>query len=726
MAMRLKKTSRSAVLVSLLVIALTLSLAESISPAQAPPAERYWKDLVHGIKVTRLELVRSNAQALLEESVPARQLYLLSAQTPDVQYLFERGRRLEGIADLIDKLAKKIEDGFLSERSDPEQIASAIDMLSRSTRAYELGASRLAQSGEYAMPQLVQRLIDPSTSLLVRERIITVLPRLGREAIAPLAMVLRSEDQQLIQIAAAALGQMGYPTAAPYLKELLERQDLLEQTRQVVLAAVISTAGKSALEKTAACLFYELAEKYYYQAESVMPTEQTLKANVWYWRKNMGLDFYTVVREIFPDICAMRLSRRALELDPNYYPAVSLWLSAKIRRQVNLPPGAVDPTTLADEPSAAFYALAGSARYLQDVLQRAIGDGAHEVAMEAIGALSQTAGAKNLIRAVEGGVQPLVAALSSTNRDVRYLAALTLANALPREQFTGQDMVVRVLNEMLRLTGGRRALVISGDEQLGNILSDALRTKGFEVIDRPTPEQALTDARKTSGIDLILAAGGPSPMQLHDTIRREPMLSSVPLLLVASQPVADGIARLPNTFVLVHEEPQATDVAQAVEQATQSSSDEITPEQARKWTILASEAIWLLGMTSNPVLDIGYTSQPLVELTGNPHADVILASARTLAVMPSSLAQQAVASVAVNQAVDKTVRIEVMDLLTGSLRRFGNNLTDEIADQFIAVVIESDEMELRESAAAVVGAMDLPSERIKDLILQTGQILAGK
>lgn len=68
----------------------------------------------------------------------------------------------------------------------------------------------------------------------------------------------------------------------------------------------------------------------------------------------------------------MRLAQAALKYDPSFYPAVSLWLAAKMRQEIQGGP----PETPAPEgePGAKFYALAGSAKYLQDVLGRALRD----------------------------------------------------------------------------------------------------------------------------------------------------------------------------------------------------------------------------------------------------------------------------------------------------------------------------------------------------------------
>ena len=54
-----------------------------------------------------------------------------------------------------------------------------------------------------------------------------------------------------------------------------------------------------------------------------------------------------------------------------------------------------------------------------------------------------------MISSIAGGVQPLVKAMVYPDRQVRYLAAVTLAKSLPDTKFTGMDLVAPVLNEAL-------------------------------------------------------------------------------------------------------------------------------------------------------------------------------------------------------------------------------------------------------------------------------------
>ena len=625
------------------------------------------------------------------------------------------------MAPIIEHIRKMIEMGYQSERSDPNQIANSIDLLAKSLRAYEIGASRLEQSGEYAMPQLVAKLIDPQTPASLTERIVNVMPRMGKGIVRPLSEVLQCQDPRVLEIAANVLGQIRYPDAAPFLKELLERKGVLDRTRQVATAAMISCAGKAAMEKPTASLFYELAEKYYNQQPSVAPDQRLGTANVWYWREGLGLDIRSVPRAIFCDVYAMRLARRALSHDGGFHPAVSLWLAARLRRDIDLPAGAADPTQEADAPTGRFYALAGSASYLQDVLGRALRDGNSALAIRAIDALSRTAGAASLVESSAAVGSPLVEALTNSDREVRFLAGLTLATALPAKRFAGDEKVIAVLNEALRQSAGKRALVIAADGDQRNLLKDAARTAGYDVMDQAEMTKALAVAREAAGLDVILLGKNPPPAAAIRALRSEMYLAAVPIVAASADAELPALAKSDGRVVITAESAGSAAVTAALVAAAKIVGvSAMDAPAAASWTIRAANAVALLGMTANPVYDLSRTRGALTAVLSDRNAEVMMSAAKALASMGGAGAQQALADAAMDAKTPEKTRIEVFKLLGASLRRFGCQLTDSHTQAVVSAVIDPKQPQsIRDAAAEVLGAMDLPSGQIKALILES-------
>lgn len=695
-------------------------------PEPSPPAPQVdekelaalWDNFLHGIKVAREDLAESTGRAILETGA-ARQVYLLSVKEKegDVQWLLTRGERLGNLKPIIDDIRKMIEAGYSAERSDPIQIAHAIDLLDENLRAYEIGAARLVASGEYAMPQLVQKLTDRGTSATLTERIISVLPRMGKEAVRPLSAALAAKDQALVQIATEALGRIRYADAAAALKEMLQRDDLVERTREVATTALVACGTQTAATTPVASLLYDQAEKYYYNRQSVPIDPNSPTANVWSWREGLGLEFQAVPKEVFGDIYAMRLAQAALRHDPTFYPAVSLWLAAKMRKEIRGgPPDAAAPE---GQPSARFYALAGSAKYLQDVLHRALRDDDPALALRAIEALAETAGAGSLVEPVSGGVQPLVEALSCRDRQVRLMAALALANALPKEHFKGDDRVVAVLNEALRQRGQRKALLINADSPQRNLLKDALRSAGYEVVDEPDLDKALLVGRETGGVDLVVLGAKPDPADFLVRMRTDPTLAALPAVVACTDERLRRLASEDSGIVLMQGEVDAASASEAIARAMQTASaGPQTPEQTASWAIRAADAIARLGTTGNVVFDISQTAAMLTSALEDSQVEVAMAAAKALASMPAPQAQQALAQRALTATVDQQTRVALLKLLASSLRRFGNSLSDPQAEAIVALVTDGKQPQaLREAAAGVLGAMNLPSEKIRALIV---------
>jgi HEAT repeat protein len=685
-----------------------------------------WENLIHYIVIGQDQAALSYAKAILDAGAKPTEVYYLSARSPDSLKTLAGGRQLKGLAEPIDQLLKLIELGFSTERSDPEQIRKAIDLLAGTQRAHIRGTERLVLSGEYAVPQLLRKLEDPQITDDLREKIMLVLPKLGKEAVLPLMAALNTKNSQLMIAVANALGKLQYPTAMAVLKTVYDRKDLQEETRRVVRSALVACAGGdvSILQKPAAQLYYDLALKFYYRAESLQPDIRSELANVWYWDTNLdGLSYKPVPRQVFCDIYAMRNSRDALGSDPQFYPAVSMWLGADVKREVDLPSGAQDPTRSQDEPPARFYVLSAGAKYQQDLLARALTDRDWPVAVAAIEALGKTAGADTLVKPVAGGAQPLVEALSSSNVVVRYWAAISLALALPRERFTGSELVMPILSNALGQTGKKSAMLVAAKEETRNAIKDALRGMGFAVIDSDDPAKALDAVRAAEGVDVAVLANDPDPMAAIGMIRRDPELASLPIVVMSQTDRFRKLAKDDLRVRLVATSASNEELVAAVTDLRKEvSGAPMTPEAASEWAVRSAAAIRKLGLTRNAVYDINRTRKALIGAVGDSRAEVKTAAAEALATIPGPEAQRAIAKLATDSAADEKIRISAFAALDESVRRFGNALSDELSQAIVDIVAKTPTGDIRMAAAEVLGGLSLPSSQIKDLILQSGGI----
>jgi len=103
--------------------------------------------------------------------------------------------------------------------------------------------------------------------------------------------------------------------------------------------------------------------------------------------------------------------------------------------------------------------------------------------------------------------------------------------------------------------------------------------------------------------------------------------------------------------------------------------------------------------------------------TGDRKEIQVLAG-QTLAYLNSPNAQRTIANVALSDSDEMDVRIAAFASLANSAKLQGNLLADDVIDRIYGLV-SSDQtpVDLRAAAAAAYGSLNLPSQKVKDLIL---------
>ncbi len=141
-------------------------------------------------------------------------------------------------------------------------------------------------------------------------------------------------------------------------------------------------------------------------------------------------------------------------------------------------------------------------------------------------------------------------------------------------------------------------------------------------------------------------------------------------------------------------------------------------ELANSYALRAAEAMLKLAETRNPVIDLSAAQSALVSATQDKRREIQVFAGQILARLSSPDAQRAIAAMALNGNNDLDVRILAFESLATSAKINAYMLTEPIVDAIYAL-ISSDETEpdLRGAAAAAYGALNLPSRKVKDLIL---------
>ena len=125
----------------------------------------------------------------------------------------------------------------------------------------------------------------------------------------------------------------------------------------------------------------------------------------------------------------------------------------------------------------------------------------------------------------------------------------------------------------------------------------------------------------------------------------------------------------------------------------------------------------MLGLTGTRVFNLVLVRDALVSALSDKRQAVQVASAKALAVVNDAAAQGALAKFATDAAGDEKVRIAAFAALAESIRTYGNQLADAASQAVLDVVQAPGSAELKNAAAQAAGAMNLPSEKIIQLIV---------
>jgi len=621
------------------------------------------------------------------------------------------------IGDSISQILKLLQLGEERIKADPTRIKQHIERLAGPPRAFENAVARLKDSGEYAIPFMVQYLRDPEQKGLT-QAILRTLPQIGRPALNPMVIAVRMKDQTTLRYLIRAAGQIGYWQSLPYLLKAREDASTLLEVRRAIDAAISDLAGYGITLDPglpAAEAFYYLAKAYYEDQPSLAADPRLDTANVWYWRDGM-LENVEVPTPIFNEIMCMRCCEEALLLNPDLKPALALWLAADFRREAQLPEGQMDYTRPDNYPSAAYFAQSAGADYCLMALAWAVDDGDPAVALGAIEALQKTAGPASLV-GDQGGRLPLAEALSFPDRMVRIRAALALGNALPEQSFHNDQNLMPVLTEALLLFGGaRNALVVDPDAQTANSLATTLRAAGYNVITDSGLFAGLEKVRsELPGLDVILFASdmtAPDLKQGLSQLRSEFRFAAVPVIVVAkpsqSETVRDFV-RGDHRLGHVPVDPDPETLAEVIATVSKAvGATAITPEVGEGLALEAALVLRLLAVTNNPLVDVHDAEKGLIAALETDDAVLRETVAQVLGYVGTTAAQQAIAQIALNTTEAEEMRVSMFAALAEAAKRRGNHLPEDIVKQLITIAESDENMAIRTAASQTLGALNLP------------------
>jgi len=578
------------------VVAFVTTILIVTSTGLCGELEDNWNDFLHYTAIGRLDLAKGYAQKIIDsEPDPIALLALSEENTNGYRILLKMNDSSAELREVSGMILDIIEQGRYYRRTDPRIIVQEIKRLGGTIRGRIAAEQRLKNAGEYCIPYMLDVLSDMDRQDEFAD-VAAALPKVGRDAIRPLAAALATDNVAVKAEIIRALGDIGYPQSLGYLKYIVEN-DKSNQLRNLAVQA-INKIDSGTGRLPAAELLYQLAGRYYSHSPSLGPAADYDYANIWFWdEETLRLKREEVSKSYFNELMSMRACEWSLKADENLGKAIALWIAAFFKMESY---GVDQPEYFGQKHlDAMAYARTAGPEYLHQALDIAIRENNSFVALGVVEALAANAGEKSLLYRI-GLAQPLVKALSFNDRAVRYSAAIAIGAAGPGSEFVGSKLIIENLAE---------AIGESGTDELGRELADMYAIRAISVM-----------------LDLAISR--------------------------------------------------------------------------------------------NRVVDLTRAMPALITATKDPRKDMQILAGEVLARIESPDAQQAIAQMGLSENNDLEVRIAAFESLAVSAKLHANLLTAEMIDGIYSIVgSAATETVLRSTAASAYGSLNLPSRRVKDLIL---------
>ena len=575
------------------LLVLTLSATAVLNAATL---EENWNDFLHYTAIGRYEIADSYANAIIESDPdPVAMLELSQDNMRGYSILLKVYNDNEQLKESASAILDLIEEGRYQKRIDPSIINEEIRRLSTTIRGRIKAEQRLKNSGEFAVPYMLDAIADEARKSEM-PFISAALGKMGRDAVRPLCSALQMDNVAVKAEVIRALGNIGYPEAIPYLQYICENETVGELVNLAKTNISKIDATQISIDSTTG--FFKLAEQYYYHADSLDANSDYSFANMWFWDVTQKrLQREKIARDYYFELMSMRCCEWSLKANPNTGEAIALWLDGFFKAQDT---GVDMPKYFADgHADAMTYAVTAGPEYLHQALARSIKDKNDYITLNIVEALSTSSGQASLL-ASYGTTQPLVSALEYDSPAVRLSAAIALGASLPTKEFIGSSKIIELLSQ---------AIAQDMADQLGEDLAANYAVRAFDVLDS-------------------------------------------------------------------------------------------------------------LAVSRNKVVDINASRKALIKVVTAKDDQMRIEAAQVLAFLPCEKSQRAIADVALSEDFSKDVRMNVFDSLIKSAKVNGSKLTDEQIDKLYDITASRDEdADLRESAASAYGALNLPSKKVKTLIL---------
>ncbi len=389
---------------------------------------------------------------------------------------------------------------------------------------------------------IVPVLANPQQDIY-RSRLILLLTEIGTQATHAVIETLDNKESVLArQNACIILGNIKDDRALPYLKRVSEDANELPEVKKFANEALMKITRKGLDQlKSYKEYFFELAEKYYYGHSSVVHA-WTRSYLVFRWDdEKKTITEREVPRFAWNEQMAEETLYDLLKSDPNYvHPTKgtpwALLACVHYAQAIEAEAGvaAAEAALKGGEPGLKpdhvdqlkkwlgmaerhnVLASVPGKRYIYEALKRSLDDSTHLVAKAAIETIKEMGRPEDLPGVDAGGTVaqntvgwPLIQALTSDDKRVRYSASEAMVKINPQQRKLGMELVIQNLVDAVGEQGVRVALIIydvqdDADRNFVNAMRKTLiKINVFPVV-ATSGEEGIIKAKQFPTEDVII------------------------------------------------------------------------------------------------------------------------------------------------------------------------------------------------------------------------------
>jgi hypothetical protein len=391
--------------------------------------------------------------------------------------------------------------------SDPQRIRKFIPHLDAATveeRAYAF--AQLDRSRARAAPYLV-RALQESTATPLHDKIVDALGRFSSDIVPPLLEVLKAQsikDAQAPELRLTLLSVLkrrGDPRAIPYLWHLSSAPQypvVVRARAGATLSYLLDTPPDSL--PPAKIALTELAEKYYHHRVKFPDPKQV---KVWPWNGNsLAAAPVTLTAEQAEEYYGLRYAREALDLDPAYKPAQTVFLNLMLDH--NFAPQ-LDEVFLKKTPGDLRRLLASiDSDLLIRTLERALGENKTRVILALVEALGDRGEVRAARPSVSSAPQGVMRALTYPDRRVQFAAALAMLRMPGATVPVAGDRIVEILRRFVAADPQPKALVAYAPADKAAQTRKTVAAAGFNPLLVATVREAFEQLNRSADFDVML------------------------------------------------------------------------------------------------------------------------------------------------------------------------------------------------------------------------------